>query len=121
MGTSSTYLSLMSSIFTAINTQKVHPVLYPITLGPALHAARVSMVYQSLARRSPTPLSTSQHIVGFLLMVCASDLVLCYWFTTSLLTGLGRWLTFELVPRTTCGYALLINYRFQLCVYPSGP
>src|SRR6266511_2270962 len=77
MGTPNIYLNLMSSIFTAINTQRVHPTLYPIALGPALHAMRVSMVYQSFARRSPSPLSTSQHIVGFLLMVGALDSAIC--------------------------------------------
>ena len=62
-------LSPISNAFIILNTVKIHPVFYPFALGSTLHAARVSINFQSMARRSPTPLSWGQHITGFLIVV----------------------------------------------------
>lgn len=63
------YLDPVADALVFINTTKVHPVWFPYALAPALHAARVSTIFHSNARRSPAPLSWGTHIVGYLIMV----------------------------------------------------
>ena len=63
------YLTPVADALVYINTTKVHPVWFPYVLAPTLHAARVSTVFHSNARRSPAPLSWGTHIVGYLVMV----------------------------------------------------
>ena len=62
------YHDLVSETFARLNTP-VHSALYPFVLGQTLHALRVSMVFQSAARRSSTHLSWGQWIVGYLIIV----------------------------------------------------
>jgi len=62
------YLSPVANAFVYLNTTKVHPLWFPYPLSPTLHAMRVSIVFQSNARRSPTPLSWGTYITGFLVM-----------------------------------------------------
>ncbi|KAF4621613.1 hypothetical protein D9613_012609 [Agrocybe pediades] len=52
-----------------LNVNKVHPVWFPYSWAPTLHAARISMIYQTNAKKSPTPLSWGTYIVGFLIML----------------------------------------------------
>jgi hypothetical protein len=62
------YHHLVSDAFAKLGTH-VHPTWYPFALGQTLHAVRVSVVFQSAARRSPTPLSWGQWFVGYLIIV----------------------------------------------------
>lgn len=64
------YLSPIADALVYINTTKVHPVLFPYPIAPTLHAARISIIYQSNARRSPSTLSWGTYITGYLIMVC---------------------------------------------------
>jgi hypothetical protein len=63
------YLSPISNALVYLNTTKVHPVWFPYPLAPTLHALRVSMVFQSQARRSTTPHSWGTYLTGFLITV----------------------------------------------------
>jgi hypothetical protein len=72
------YLHPIADALVFINTTKVHPVFFPYPIAPTLHAARISMIYQSNARRSPSPLSWGTYITGYLIMVyplCQSSIV----------------------------------------------
>ena len=64
------YLRPIADALVYINTTKVHPVWFPYPIAPTLHAARISIVYQSNARRSPSALSWGTYITGYLIMVC---------------------------------------------------
>ena len=64
------YLRPIADALVYINTTKVHPVWFPYSIAPTLHAARISIVYQSNARRSPSALSWGTYITGYLIMVC---------------------------------------------------
>ena len=78
-------LTPISNAFLVLNSVKVHPVFYPFALGSTLHAARVSINFQSTARRSPIPLSWGQHIIGFLIVVSYHLLLLlCHFLSISL-------------------------------------
>lgn len=63
------YLSPIANALVYLNTTKVHPVWFPYALAPTLHALRVSMVFQSQARRSTTPHSWGTYLTGFLITV----------------------------------------------------
>ena len=65
------YLHPIADALVFINTTKVHPVWFPYAVAPTLHAARISIVYQSNARRSPSALSWGTYITGYLIMVSA--------------------------------------------------
>ncbi|KAF9562052.1 hypothetical protein CPC08DRAFT_706933 [Agrocybe pediades] len=58
-----------------LNVNKVHPVWFPYSWAPTLHAARISMIYQTNAKKSPTPLSWGTYIVGFLIMSWGGGLI----------------------------------------------
>ncbi|KIM43733.1 hypothetical protein M413DRAFT_443638 [Hebeloma cylindrosporum] len=62
------YLSPIANALVYLNTTKVHPVWFPYPLAPTLHALRVSMGFQSHARRSTTPHSWGTYLTGFLIM-----------------------------------------------------
>ena len=64
------YLHPIADALVYINTTKVHPVWFPYAIAPTLHAARISIIYQSNARRSPSALSWGTYITGYLIMVC---------------------------------------------------
>jgi hypothetical protein len=64
------HLAPIANAFVYLNSTKVHPLWFPYPLVPTLHAMRVSMVFQSNARRSLTPLSWGTYLTGFLMMVC---------------------------------------------------
>ncbi|KAF8632670.1 hypothetical protein AX17_004802 [Amanita inopinata Kibby_2008] len=51
-----------------LGTTKVHETLYPFALAPTLHAARISIAYQSNARKSTRPLSWPTYLAGYLVM-----------------------------------------------------
>ncbi|KAF8877941.1 hypothetical protein CPB84DRAFT_1966259 [Gymnopilus junonius] len=73
------YLRPVADAFVFINTTKVHPIWFPYALAPTLHAARISMVFQSNARKSPTPLSWGTYIFGFLIMAWGGGLLSHFW------------------------------------------
>ena len=51
-------------------SQPVHPTLFPFPWVSTLHAARISIIYQANARRSPTTVPWATYIAGYLIMVC---------------------------------------------------
>jgi len=63
------YLRPITNALVYLNTTVVHPVWFPYLLAPTLHALRVSMVFQSQARRSTTPHSWGTYLAGFLITV----------------------------------------------------
>ncbi|KAF8154520.1 hypothetical protein B0H34DRAFT_716857 [Crassisporium funariophilum] len=69
------YLQPIADVLVYINTTKVHPVWFPYPLASTLHAARISMVYQANARRSPTPLSWGTYLTGYLIMCWGGGLL----------------------------------------------
>jgi hypothetical protein len=84
------YHDLVSDAFSRLNTL-VHPTLYPFVLGQTLHAVRVSIVFQSAARRSSAPLSWGKWIVGYLMIVrnvSLSNMAFSHRYRN---LGLGRW------------------------------
>ncbi|TFK36307.1 hypothetical protein BDQ12DRAFT_634386 [Crucibulum laeve] len=58
-----------------ISTTKVHNKWFPYVLAPTLHAARISIVYQANARRSPGVLSWGTYIAGYLIMCWGGTLI----------------------------------------------
>ncbi|KAF8960697.1 hypothetical protein BDZ97DRAFT_1665389 [Flammula alnicola] len=73
--TAANYLRPISDALVYINTTKVHSVWFPYPLAPTLHAARVSMIFQANARRSPAPLSWGTYITGYLIMCWGGGLI----------------------------------------------
>ena len=57
---------------TFLTTTKVHSSLFPYPWAPTLHAARISMAYQSNMRRTSSSLSWGTYIAGYLVMVSYS-------------------------------------------------
>jgi len=70
------YLHPIADALVYISTTKVHPVWFPYPLAPTLHAARISMIYQFNARRSPSALSWGTYITGYLIMVLRPSFIM---------------------------------------------
>ncbi|KAJ3501576.1 hypothetical protein NLJ89_g9276 [Agrocybe chaxingu] len=66
--TAASYLKPVAEGFVYINTTKVHPVWFPYPLAPTLHAARISIIYQSNIRRSSSQQSWGTYLIGYLIM-----------------------------------------------------
>ena len=109
------YLRPIADALVYINTTKVHPVWFPYAIAPTLHAARISIVYQSNARRSPSALSWGTYITGYLIMVCIlRPFVDCVWLELKLLQcwggGLLSHLLLGLPPPMLYSFGPAINY-----------
>ena len=110
------FLSPIADALVYINTTKVHPVWFPYPIAPTLHAARISIIYQSNARRSPSPLSWGTYITGYLMMVCPFALtVICVWNSTCLLLPvLGGRGPFTFPPWAPTTNVLFIRSSYKL-------
>ncbi|KAF8192925.1 hypothetical protein BJ912DRAFT_249835 [Pholiota molesta] len=69
------YLNPVADALVYINTSKVHHIWFPFPWAPTLHAARVSMIFHTNARRSPAKLSWGTHIAGYLIMCWGGGLL----------------------------------------------
>ncbi|KAF9474648.1 hypothetical protein BDN70DRAFT_884577 [Pholiota conissans] len=69
------HLQPVADALVYINTSKVHPFWFPFPWAPTLHAARVSMIFHTNARRSPAQLSWGTHIIGYLIMCWGGSLL----------------------------------------------
>jgi hypothetical protein len=109
------YLRPIADALVYINTTKVHPVWFPYAIAPTLHAARISIIYQSNARRSPSALSWGTYITGYLIMVCFIALIL---YCVDLdFTVLGWRSPFTFLPWAPSTNALFIrpSYKLSYC------
>ena len=111
------YLRPIADALVYINTTKVHPVWFPYAIAPTLHAARISIIYQSNARRSPSALSWGTYITGYLIMVCTLRPPLIVLFGTQTFTVLGRRPLFTFPPWGPTTNALFIwsSYKLYYC------
>jgi hypothetical protein len=96
-----------------INTTKVHPVWFPYAIAPTLHAARISMIYQSNARRSPSALSWGTYITGYLIMVCTSSIVLVGTQMSFIVLGRRSPVTFPPWAPSTNALFIRTNYKLS--------
>lgn len=82
------------SILKYITTTKVHPA-FPYLIGPTLHAARISIVYQANARKSP-PLTWGTYIVGYLIMCWGGGLLTNFMLglPPPMLYSFGPWINY---------------------------
>lgn len=82
------------NILKYITTTKVHPA-FPYLIGPTLHAARISIVYQANARKSP-PLTWGTYIVGYLIMCWGGGLLTNFMLglPPPMLYSFGPWINY---------------------------
>jgi hypothetical protein len=114
------YLRPIADALVYINTTKVHPVWFPYAIAPTLHAARISIVYQSNARRSPSALSWGTYITGYLIMVCTLRPYIrdCVGWNSTF-TVLGRRSPFTFLSWGPATNALFIWSSYKLSYCPS--
>lgn len=112
----SNHLAPVANALVYLNVTKVHPIWFPYSLAPTLHAARISMIYQTNARKSTTPLSWGTYIVGFLIMVRSNLSCKIYVTKDKWHTVVGWRLNSAFLPRITTTNALLVSSSHQLCL-----
>lgn len=81
-----------SSALTFIVTQVVHPAYFPFLWAPTLHAARMSVVFQTIMRKTNFRMGWGPYIAGYLISCWAGGVI------TNLLLGLPPPMAYSVQP-----------------------
>lgn len=81
-----------SSALTRITTEVVHPTYFPFLWAPTLHAARISIVFQTVMRKTNSRMGWGPYIAGYLISCWAGGII------TNFMLGLPPPMAYSVQP-----------------------